>query len=161
MRLRSYCDPDPTGRTIDDDPPARTGDDMLRTTQKLAFGLALVAVAVTPAAASAKDGDSDRRPEVRVGGSCTGGTTSKLKAKHDDGRLEVEFEVDQNRNGVRWTVKVRRNGGLVINTARTTRPPSGSFSLERKIANPAGSDRITARATSPSGEVCSANLTIG
>jgi hypothetical protein len=134
---------------------------MLRTTQKLAFGLALVAVALTPAAASAKGGDDDRRPEKRVGGSCTGGTTSKLKAKHDDGRLEVEFEVDQNRDGVRWTVKVRRNGGLVINTARTTRPPSGSFSLERKIANPAGSDRITARAVSPSGEVCSAALTIG
>jgi hypothetical protein len=134
---------------------------MLRTTQKLAFGLALAAIALTPAAASAKGGDEDRRPEKRVGGSCTGGTTSKLKAKHRDGRLEVEFEVDQNRNGVRWTVKVRRNGSLVIDSAGTTRPPSGSFSLERKIGNPAGSDRITARAVSPSGEVCSAALTIG
>jgi hypothetical protein len=41
-----------------------------------------------------------------------------------------------------------------------TRAPSGSFSVERKIGDPAGSDRISARATSPSGEVCKAALTI-
>jgi hypothetical protein len=97
---------------------------------------------------------------TRAAGRCTDGTTAKLKAKPDDGRLEVEFEVDQNRNGVTWAVRIRRDGVLVVRRNATTRAPSGSFEIERKIANPAGSDRITARATSPSGEVCTASLTI-
>lgn len=107
------------------------------------------------------DGRDDRRDrrEVRVPGRCTGGSTAKLKVKHDDGRLETEFEVDQNRNGVTWTVQVRRNGAVAISTRATTRAPSGSFSVERKIADGTGSDRVTARATSPSGEVCTAATT--
>jgi hypothetical protein len=112
---------------------------------------------------SGRDGsarDDSRRPERRVAGSCTGQTSAKLKAKPDDGRLEVEFEVDQNRNGVTWRVRLRRNGSLVVKTRATTKAPSGSFSVERRIADPAGSDRIAARATSPSGEVCTASLRI-
>jgi hypothetical protein len=105
-------------------------------------------------------GGGGSRDEPRVAGSCTDGSTAKLKGKPDDGRLEVELEVDQNRNGIKWAVRVRRDGTLVIRRNATTRAPSGSFSIERKIANPAGSDRITARATSPSGEVCTASLTI-
>jgi hypothetical protein len=104
------------------------------------------------------NGRRDRR-EVRVAGRCTDRSTAKLKVKHDDGRLETEFEVDQNRNGVTWTVQVRRNGALAFSTRATTRAPSGSFSVERKIADGAGSDRVTARATSPSGEVCTAATT--
>ena len=54
--------------------------------------------------ALAKDGD------ILVRGSCTGSSTAKLKLSEDDGRIEVEFEVDQNRNGVAWTVVLERNG---------------------------------------------------
>jgi hypothetical protein len=97
---------------------------------------------------------------VRVAGTCTDGSTAKLKAKPDDGRLEVELEVDQNRNGVTWEVRVRRDGTLVVSRNATTHAPSGSFEVEKKIGNPAGSNRISARATSPSGEVCTAALTI-
>ncbi|HEU4701380.1 MAG TPA: hypothetical protein VFS37_02780 [Conexibacter sp.] len=149
-----------------------------------ALTLALAAIAAAPAAALAKHGaddppGDDRGGRVesgddrggsggggggdrgkRVAGSCTGSSTAKLKAKPDDGRLEVEFEVDQNRNGVTWQVRVRRDGVLVVRRGATTHAPSGSFSVEKKIANPAGSDRIAARATSPSGEVCTASLTI-
>jgi hypothetical protein len=101
-----------------------------------------------------------KRGEKRVTGSCTGRSSAKLKAKPDDGRLEVEFEVDQNRNGVAWTVRISRDGKLAVSTRASTRAPSGSFSVERRIGNPAGSDRIAARATSPSGEICKASLTI-
>jgi hypothetical protein len=157
---------------------------MLTTTRTLLLGLVLAVLAIAPAAAVAKHGaddgvvqvgddngglrsdDSssrggdDKRSEKRVAGSCTGRATAKLKAKPDDGRLEVEFEVDQNRNGVRWSVRIRRNGTRVVRTSAVTRAPSGSFSVERKIGNPAGADRIAARAVSPSGQVCRASLTI-
>jgi len=126
--------------------------------RNISIGLAAVALALVPAAAFAKRGGD--RDEKRVAGNCTGNATSKLKAKPDDGRLEVEFEVDQNRNGVTWKVRFRRNGERVVKTSATTHAPSGSFSVERKIGNPAGSDDIVARAISPSGQVCKASLTI-
>ena len=116
-----------------------------------ALATALVAVPAT----SAKDGD------VLVRGTCTGATTSKLKLSEEDGRIEVEFEVDQNRNGVRWTVTLRRPTALLVRTTRVTRGPSGSFELRRVVGNRAGSDRIIARATRSSGEVCRAAATFG
>lgn len=115
--------------------------------------LGLLALAATPVA-SAKDGD------VRAVGSCTKSTTSKIKLSEENGRIEVEFEVDQNRNGVTWKVTLRRHGSRAVTTNATTTAPSGSFSVERRLPNGGGSDKITARATSPSGEVCTATVTI-
>ena len=119
--------------------------------------VALVAAAflVATPATSAKDGD------VLVQGTCTGPTSSKLKLSEEDGRIEVEFEVDQNRNGVRWTVTLRRPTTLLVRTTRVTRGPSGSFELRRVVGNRAGSDRIVARATRSSGEVCRAAAMFG
>jgi hypothetical protein len=96
----------------------------------------------------------------RVKGSCTGRSSAKLKVKRSNGRLETEFEVDQNRSGVRWDVRMRRDGRSVVHTRATTKAPSGSFSVERRLGDPAGRDRIVAKATSPSGEVCRASLTV-
>lgn len=158
---------------------------MLTKARTIALTLALAAAAAVPATAVAKHGADDPPGDDRGGqqqrggddhggsggggggddrvkrvtGSCTDGSTSKLKVKADDGRLEVEFEVDQNRNGVTWAIGINRNRAPVVRTHATTRGPSGSFEVERKIGNPAGSDRISARATSPSGEVCTAALT--
>ena len=114
------------------------------------------AAAAAPQLATAKDDDG----EVAVSGKCSGSASTDLKAKPDDGRLEVEFEVDQNRSGVRWTVTIRRNGRVVVNTTRRTAGASGSFSVERRIANPAGTDTISARAVSSSGQTCTAKLRV-
>jgi hypothetical protein len=103
--------------------------------------------------ASAKDGD------VRVAGTCTGASTSKLKLSAENGRIEVEFEVDQNRNGVRWIVGVSQNGRKRFAGTRVTKAPSGSFTARLIAPNTAGADRFSARATSPSGEVCTARAT--
>ena len=105
-------------------------------------------------------GSSGPAGEVRVNGTCTGRSTVKLKAKPRDGRLEAEFEVDQNRNGVRWNVTISRNSVVAVTTTATTLAPSGSFSIERRLPDGAGRDAISARATSPTGEVCSAKLAI-
>jgi hypothetical protein len=124
------------------------------TMNKLALLLAS-ALLLTPAA-SAKDGDG----RVEKSGSCTGVSNWELKAKPDDGRLEVEFEVDQNKNGVQWHVVIKRNGNRVREANRTTQAPSGSFSYEKRIANPAGEDKIVGIATRANGERCRGSLRI-
>ena len=126
----------------------------MRTIRALALLAAATALMVPPALA--KDGDG----RVIKRGNCTGASDWKLKAKPDDGRLEVEFEVDQNRNDVRWRVRIRRNGNTVARGVRFTQPPSGSFEFERKIANPAGTDRISAVARRANGETCRGSLRI-
>jgi hypothetical protein len=113
----------------------------------LVVAAAAVLLAATPA--SGKDGD------VLVRGSCTGVSTSKLKLSNEDGRIEVEFEVDQNRNGVRWIVRLSHNGRRIARLSPVTRPPSGSFETRILARNAAGADVFAARATRPS-EVCSA-----
>jgi hypothetical protein len=59
---------------------------------------------------------------------------------------------------VRWTVRLSRNGKVVARGRAVTKAPSGSFSFERRLADPAGRDRISARAVSPSGEICRASV---
>ena len=157
--------------------------------RNISLALAVAALAVVPATAFARHGaddtgfddngglrddtvSDDTQPDdnggvtksgddrKRVAGSCTGNATSKLKVKPDNGKLETEFEVDQNRNGVTWKVRVRLNGERVVKTTATTKAPSGSFSVERRLDNPAGADDIVAKAISPGGQVCKASLTI-
>jgi len=118
--------------------------------------VALVALASTATAAGTKGG----RGIVKAG-SCTANSNWKLKAKNDDGRIETEFEVDQNRVGKRWSVTILRNGSKVFSGIRTTRAPSGSFSVNRLLAGTAGTDRIVAKARAlSSGQTCSASLSI-
>ncbi len=127
---------------------------MKRTIGVLAAGAAAVAVAI-PGTATASDDD------IRAAGQCTGGTTSKIKVKPDDGRLEVEFEVDQNRTGDRWKVKLKDNGHIVFKGSATARRSSGSFEIERKIPNRSGTDSITGAArNTDGGERCAAKVRI-
>jgi hypothetical protein len=110
---------------------------------------------VTAAPSMGKGGDN----RVQRSGSCSGTSTWKLKAKPDNGRLETEFEVDQNRTGVVWHVTIRRNGRTGFSGSRTTSAPSGSLSVARRLGNSPGSDKITALARR-AGETCSGSLTI-
>jgi hypothetical protein len=116
---------------------------------------AVTAALAIPSAASASDDDIERV------GQCSGGTTSKIKVKPDDGGLEVEFEVDQNKSGVKWKVKLKDNSDVVFKGSARTGGPSGSFSIERKIENKAGTDSITATAhNTQTGERCAAKVSI-
>ncbi|HEY6835457.1 MAG TPA: hypothetical protein VI142_03220 [Gaiellaceae bacterium] len=121
-----------------------------------AFATLLVVLASTATAASHKGG----RGVVKTG-KCSASSHWKLKAKSDDGRIETEFEVDQNRVGKRWNVKITRNGSTVFRGIRRTVAPSGSFSVERLLAGPASGSRIVATARSLStGETCRASLSL-
>ena len=65
-------------------------------------------------------------------GSCSGATDWKIKAKPDDGRIEVESEIDSNRNGQTWTWTLRHDGSVAAQGRSTTTGRSGSFEVERK-----------------------------
>jgi hypothetical protein len=108
-------------------------------------------VALAPAA-TAKGG-----PGVRVSGACTHNSTSKLKLSRDNSGVQVEFEVDQNRNGVPWKVTLRKNGSIVATANARTHAPSGSFSVNRLVSGATGT--FVAVATR-SGESCSARAGI-
>jgi hypothetical protein len=127
---------------------------MKRTTiSTAAAGLLTLALVGGGAGAAQAKGGHDR--EVRRAGHCSAATVWKLKAKHDDGRVEVEVEVDSNRNGQRWSVAINDNGTRVFTGSRRTHAPSGSFEVERKITNRAGTDRIkTLARNAATGERC-------
>lgn len=118
----------------------------------LGLGLALTVLPASPAAAD---------DAVLRQGTCTGAADVKIKAKHDDGRLEVEGEVDQNRRGHTWRWTITDNGMRVASGTSTTAGPSGSFSVERRVADRAGSDTLRLRAVhAVTGQVCRAKVTI-
>ena len=99
--------------------------------------LALVTtLGLSPAGAKAGD--------VRVAGTCNRAATTKIKLGLRDGRIESEVEVDSNRNGQRWSVRMRQNGVLVHDGTAVTAAPSGSFTVRKVLANKAGTDTITA-----------------
>src|SRR3954454_7963179 len=79
-------------------------------------------------------------------GNCSLSSDWKLKVSPDDGRLEVEFEVDQNRSGQVWNVVLKHNGNTFWSGQRTTAAPSGSFSVTKRTSNAAGTDTIVGRA---------------
>lgn len=121
----------------------------------IAGTVAALAVPITMAMpAQAKGSDA-----ITARGTCSNGATWKLKAKHDDTRIEWEFEVDTNRAGRVWTVKVTDNGTTVFSGKRTTLAPSGSFSVERRTADRAGTDVIRASATR-GGAVCKGRVSV-
>lgn len=118
-----------------------------------AAALGLSAMTASPAIA----GDDDNR--IERNGSCRAGTDWKIKAKADDGRIEVEAEVDSNKVGQSWSWKFKDNGAVFATGTSTTTAPSGSFEVERKTANKAGTDNFVFRAVNPkSGEVCRATV---
>ena len=114
---------------------------LLMTTAAITVSLtAPVLIAATPAFASGGGG-------VKSSGACTNGGHFELKAKHDDGKIEMEYEVDSNRAGQVWAVRITDNGATVVSRHATTAGRSGSFTVRKTIADRPGPDKIRARAT--------------
>ncbi len=98
-----------------------------------------------------RSGGGDDR--VITTGSCSGTADWKLKVKTDDGRLEVEGEIDSNVSGQHWRWTLRHNGSVSDRGTGTTTGRSGSFGVERKIVNLAGADAVAFTAVRD-GQVC-------
>jgi len=116
---------------------------------RIAAAGALAFTVMGTTTAFAKDGDVIRR------GPCSGASDWKLKLSPEDGRIEVQFEVDQNVVGDTWRVRFFRNGTLFATARATTTAPSGSFEVRRLANNGSGTDAFRVRAANLStGEVC-------
>ncbi|CUR59976.1 conserved exported hypothetical protein [metagenome] len=114
------------------------------------FVAAIAVPLVLTAPAQAKGSDATIRE-----GSCSGSTDWKVKVKPDDGRLEFEGEIDSNKVGQTWNWVLKHNGTRSASGTATTRAPSGSFSIERRVVNLSGVDKLVFKATNPrSGETC-------
>lgn len=123
----------------------------IRTLATATAASALLLAAAVPA--DAKAGDEIRR------GSCTASADWKIKVGPEDGRLEVEGEVDSNRSGQVWRWRLKHDGVLVASGTRTTGGASGSFDVRRLVADHSGTDVIVFRARRPAtGEVCRGTL---
>jgi len=119
----------------------------------LATGVMATGMFVTAPFVAAKGTD------VVKTGNCSMSSDWKLKVGPDNGRLEVEFEVDQNRNGQPWNVTLKHNGSVFFSGQRTTQAPSGSFSVRKFTSNAAGTDTIVGKAVNPkTGEVCKGTI---
>src|SRR4051794_13435213 len=124
---------------------------MRRIALLLALVMGLAAFFVVPAA-SARHGN-----DVRKSGSCSDNSNWKLKLSKDNGRIDTEFEVDQNRVGQDWRVHLKHDGNTFFSGTRTTHGPSGSFTVQKRVDNSAGADHVSARAVNVnSNEVCTA-----
>ena len=123
----------------------------MRTIIRSAVAGLLAAAPLVMSAPAARAGSGD---VIRTG-SCSAASDWKLKLSPEDGRIEVEFEVDQNVVGDTWRLRFLRNGTLFATARTTTRAPSGSFEV-RKLANDgSGTDAFRVRAANQStGEVC-------
>jgi hypothetical protein len=114
---------------------------LLMTTAAITVGLAAPLLATaTPAFASGGGGG------VTSSGACINGGHFKLQAKHDDGKIEMEYQVDSNRAGQVWAVRITDNGTVVVSRNATT-GPGDSFTIRKLIANMPGPDKIHAHAT--------------
>ncbi|MBA2717427.1 MAG: hypothetical protein H0U51_10310 [Propionibacteriales bacterium] len=116
-----------------------------------ALTLGLAFAGTVPALAN--DADVIRR------GSCSGSADWKLKASPENGRIEVEGEVDSNVNRQTWRWRILHNGAVSARGTATTTAPSGSFEVRRLVVNAAGTDSIGWRARDvASGQTCRGHL---
>jgi hypothetical protein len=112
---------------------------LARTIAGAAVASAVLSLAAPPALAR-NDDDRERR------GSCSRSSDWKVKVGPEDGRLEVEGEIDSSRRGQVWRWRLYHNGSLSAHGLRTTGGRSGSFEVRRISVDLRGTDRFTLRA---------------
>ena len=115
---------------------------MSRKSWTIGMVIPLIAAAglATAPAASARGGAG----AVTASGACSAASHWKMKAKPDSGRMELELEIDSNRNGQRWAVRITDNRRLILVGTKVTHAPSGSFDVRRLTANRPGVDHFVA-----------------
>jgi hypothetical protein len=112
----------------------------------------IIGSGILAAPASAEIERSDR-------GTCRSGAIWDLDVERDDGRLEVDFDVDRARPGDTYRVTVKVNNRTVMTrTLRADR--DGDFWFNRSFRDSRGPDTVSVRAVSPRGDVCRGSVRI-
>lgn len=99
-------------------------------------------------------------PRVVARGSCSGGIKTKLTASPENGRIELEYELDNAAPNQAWRIVLRQNGRVIL---RTTQRTNGVGDLEaRKLTtNANGNDAIRATASRAGGAgACNLSLVV-
>ena len=126
--------------------------------KKFLTGAMLFPFAAATLVATAPAASAGTVPTIKSG-RCSMGSHWTMKAKPDNGRMELELEVDSNRNGQRWTVRITDNRSLIFAGTKVTVAPSGSFEVRRLTANKVGIDHFVGVARNPrTHEVCIARV---
>ena len=112
----------------------------ISTAAAAAAAAAMAATVLAPATAEAGERD------VREEGRCSQYGRYDLKLSPQNGRIEVEIEVDTNRRGERYRVRLFHDGRRVRNGVFTTRGISGSFTVREVQDDRRGTDRFRLRA---------------
>lgn len=134
----------------------------MNTIRKLAGkrALTLVAVALTVGVLAFPAGTMAASQRV-VNGHCTGRSASVLTVAHENGRINIEFEVDQNVIGKTWRVGLSDNRQRVFSGYAKTAAPDGSLTVDMLTRDRPGLDLIRATAHNPvTGETCTASASI-
>lgn len=130
-----------------------------KTLSTAASTAAIVAALAGPLLFTAGPAAASEGGTVTNSGSCSEHGTFTLAAKHDDGAIEIEYQVDTNVAGQTFAVRLTDNGTVILKRSVTTTAPSGSFSVPKRTANQAGSDTLRARAVSGT-NVCGGRVTV-
>jgi hypothetical protein len=122
-------------------------------------GLLAAGLLMTAPAAFASSG-APAKGGIRVTGKCSASGVWKLKVGKEDGRLEVEFQVDNIKPGQAWDVTLSDNGTTFFSRTKTAK--GDAFHVRKLTANQAGTDTIEANATNQvTGETCMGSLNFG
>jgi hypothetical protein len=97
--------------------------------------------------------------EVRVVGVCGGTAAATLRAKPDDGRLEVRFKVERAPVG-RWTIVFVHERRVAWRGSWRATRGSRSYEVRRLLPDLPGADTVVAGAWGPRGITCRATATV-
>ncbi|MFL5968599.1 MAG: hypothetical protein ACJ74L_03295 [Gaiellaceae bacterium] len=115
--------------------------------------LIFLSLLLIPAATAFADDD------VRRSGTCGAGVSSELRLDQRDGGIRVRFRVDGSRAGEKWRFVLVHERRVAWRGHRRT--GSGSkVGIRRRIANYAGADFVSVRASGPRGNTCAASATL-
>lgn len=133
--------------------------------------LSALALALASPVLAGDDDDDDDEDAISRAGVCTASSSARLELRTDDrsgsnrgkggdeeydDTIRVTFTVVSKQSGVRWRVLLLHERRIVQRRTLQTRPPKGTFVLRSTVADWYGSEVVSARATSPGGEVCRA-----
>lgn len=101
--------------------------------------LAAITALASLSTAMAKTGDVIKRAN------CPGSAKSKLKASPENGRIEVEYEIDNAVAGERWKIILKKGNRKIFKGVRTVNG-AREIKVRKVTSNGAGTERISAKA---------------